>query len=145
MGFYTGRTGSLAIAGGLPVAKIKDWSLDTTVELLSTNDISSAVNTFTPGIKGATGSATLLYYRLESGDSASYQQFTAMLGKVMKTGTIQTTDRVFMDLNVGGGTSDDIQFYAYITNATVGVSTGELSTVQVQFTMDGDFVEVITA
>ena len=145
MGFYTGRTGSLAIAGGLPIAKIKDWSLDTTVELLSTNDISSAVNTFTPGTKGATGSATLLYYRLESGDSASYQQFTAMLGKVMKTGTIETTDRVFLDLNVGGGASDDIKLYAYITNATVGVSTGELSTVQVQFTMDGDFVEVITA
>ena len=144
MGFYTGRTGSLAVGGGLPLAKIKDWSLDTTVELLSTNDISSAVNTFTPGVKGATGSATLLYYRLESGDSASYQQFTAMLGKVMKTGTIQTTDRVFMDLNVGGDARDDIQFYAYITNATVGVSTGELSTVQIQFTMDGDFTEVIT-
>ena len=145
MGFYTGRTGSLAIAGGLPVAKIKDWSLDTTVELLSTNDISSAVNTFTPGTKGATGSATLLYYRLESGDSASYQQFTAMLGRVMKTGSVTTDDRVFLDLNVGGGASDDIKLYAYITNATVGVSTGELSTVQVQFTMDGDFVEVITA
>ena len=145
MGFYTGRTGSLAIAGGLPIAKIKDWSLDTTVELLSTNDISSAVNTFTPGTKGATGSATLLYYRLESGDSASYQQFTAMLGRVMKTGSVTTDDRVFLDLNVGGGASDDIKLYAYITNATVGVSTGELSTVQVQFTMDGDFVEVITA
>ena len=145
MGFYTGRTGSLSIGGGLPIAKIKDWSLDTTVELLSTNDISSSVNTFTPGVKGATGSATLLYYRLESGESASFQQFTAMLGKVMKTGTIETTDRVFMDLNVGGAAADDIQFYAYITNATVGVSTGELSTVQVQFTMDGDFLEVITA
>ena len=145
MGFYTGRTGSLAIAGGLPVAKIKDWSLDTTVELLSTNDISSSVNTFTPGVKGATGSATLLYYRLESGESASYQQFTALLGKVMKAGTVETTDRVFMELNVGGGVVDDIKFYADITNATVGVSTGELSTVQVQFTMDGDFSEVITA
>ena len=145
MGFYTGRTGSLAIEGGLPVAKIKDWSLDTTVELLATNDINSSVNTFTPGVKGATGSATLLYYRLESGDSASYQQFTAMLGKVMKTGTIATTDRVLLDLNVGGGTADDIKLYAYITNASVGVSTGELSTVQVQFTMDGDFTEVITA
>ena len=145
MGFYTGRTGSLSIGGGLPIAKIKDWSLDTTVELLATNDISSSVNTFTPGVKGATGSATLLYYRLESGESASFQQFTAMLGKVMKTGTIETTDRVFMDLNVGGAAADDIQFYAYITNATVGVSTGELSTVQVQFTMDGDFLEVITA
>jgi hypothetical protein len=50
-----------------------------------------------------------------------------------------------MELNVGGGVADDIKFYAYITNATVGVSTGELSTVQVQFTMDGDFSEVITA
>jgi hypothetical protein len=145
MGFYTGRTGSLSIGGGLPIAKIKDWSLDTTVELLATNDISSAFNTFTPGVKGATGSATLLYYRLESGESGSYQQFTAMLGKVMKTGAIETTDKVFMDLNVGGAAADDIQFYAYITNATVGVSTGELSTVQVQFTMDGDFLEVITA
>ena len=145
MGFYTGRTGSLSIGGGLPIAKIKDWSLDTTVELLATNDISSSVNTFTPGVKGATGSATLLYYRLESGESGSFQQFTAMLGKVMKTGTIETTDRVFMDLNVGGAAADDIQLYAYITNATVGVSTGELSTVQVQFTMDGDFVEVIAA
>jgi hypothetical protein len=145
MGFYTGRTGSLSIGGGLPIAKIKDWSLDTTVELLATNDISSSFNTFTPGVKGATGSATLLYYRLEGGESGSYQQFTAMLGRVMKTGTIETTDRVFMDLNVGGAAADDIQFYAYITNATVGVSTGELSTVQVQFTMDGDFVEVITA
>ena len=142
MAFYTGRTGSLSIGGGNPIAKIKDWSLDTTVELLATNDISSPFNTFTPGVKGATGSATLLYYRLESGD-ASFQQFTAMLGKVMKTGTIETTDRVFFDLNVGGAAADDIQFYAYITNATVGVSTGELSTVQVQFTMDGDFVDVI--
>ena len=146
MGFYTGRTGSLAVAGGLPVAKIKDWSLDTTVELLSTNDISSFANTFTPGVKGATGSATLLYYRLESGESASFQQFTAMLGKVMKTGAIEKdTDRVFMELNVGGDASDDIKFFAYITSASVGVSTGELSTVQIQFTMDGDFTEVISA
>ena len=115
------------------------------MELLSTNDISSGVNTFTPGVKGATGSATLLYYRLESGESASYQQFTALLGKVQKTGLVTTSDRVFMELNVGGDTSDDIKFFAYITSASVGVSTGELSTVQIQFTMDGDFTEVISA
>jgi len=57
MAFYTGRTGSLTF-DGKPVAKIRDWSLDTTVELLSTNAIDSTVNTFTPGVKGATGSAT---------------------------------------------------------------------------------------
>jgi hypothetical protein len=142
MGFYTGRTGSL-VFGGKPVAKIRDWSLDTTVELLSTNTIDSAVNTFTPGIKGATGSATLMYYRLESGESASFTQFTALLGKIMKGGAVTESDRVLLQLNVGGSVADNIDFNAYITSAQVTASTGELSIVPIQFTMDGDFTDVI--
>jgi hypothetical protein len=70
MGFYTGRTGSLTF-DGKNVAKIRDWSVETTLELLPTNTIDSRVNTFTPGVKGATGSATLMYYRLEAGESAT--------------------------------------------------------------------------
>jgi hypothetical protein len=143
MGFFTGRTGSL-IFDSKPVAKIRDWSLETTVELLSTNTIDSAVNTFTPGIKGATGSATLMYYRLESGESATNTQFTALLSKIMKGGAIGTTDRVYLELNVGGDAADDIKLNAYITSAQVSVSTGELSVVPIQFTMDGDFSEVVT-
>lgn len=143
MGFYTGRSGSL-VFNGKPVAKIRDWSLDTTVELLSTNSIDSAVNTFTPGAKGATGSATLMYYRLESGESATLTQFTDLLTKIMRTGAVAETDRVLLELNVGGGAADDIRFNAYITSAQVSVSTGELSVVPIQFTMDGDFIEVIS-
>lgn len=139
MGFYTGRTGSL-VFNSKPVAKIRDWSLDTTVELLSTNTIDSVTNTFTPGVKGATGSATLVYYRLETGESASYTQFTALLSKIHKTGAITESDRVLLTLNVGGGASDDIRFYAYITAASVSVATGELSVVPIQFTVDGDFL-----
>jgi hypothetical protein len=142
MGFYTGRTGSL-VFGGKPVAKIRDWSVETTVELLSTNTIDSAVNTFTPGVKGATGSATLMYYRLETGESATLNEFTTLLSKVMKTGAIDETDRVFLELNVGGADADDIKFNAYITSAQLAVSTGELSVVPIQFTMDGDFTEVV--
>lgn len=142
MGFYTGRTGSL-VFGGKPVAKIRDWSVETTVELLSTNTIDSAVNTFTPGVKGATGSATLMYYRLNYGESAILNEFTTLLSKVMKTGTIDETDRVFLELNVGGADADDIKFNAYITSAQISVSTGELSVVPIQFTMDGDFIEVV--
>jgi hypothetical protein len=142
MGFYTGRTGSLAF-GGKPIAKIRDWSVETTVELLSTNAIDSAVNTFTPGVKGATGSATLMYYRLESGESAGFTQFTALLSKIMKGGAAEPADRVLLELNVGGATADDIMFNAYITSAQVSVSTGELSVVPIQFTMDGDFIDVV--
>lgn len=144
MGFFTGRTGSL-VYGGKPVAKIRDWSLDTSLELLSTNSIDSAVNTFTPGVKSATGSATLLYYRLEAGESATYQQFTALLNQIMRGGAITESHRVLLELNVGGGVKDDIRFNAYITNAQISVSTGELSVVPIQFTMDGDFIDVVQA
>jgi len=143
MGFFTGQTGSL-VFNGKPIAKIRDWSLDTTVELLSTNTIDSSVNTFAPGVKGATGSATLMYYKLESGESATLNQFTTLLTKIMKQGAISAADRVLLELNVGGNTADDIKFNAYITSAQVSVSTGELSVVPIQFTMDGDFTEVIS-
>jgi hypothetical protein len=145
MAFFTGRTGSL-VFNGKPVAKIRDWSLDTTVELLSTNSIDSIANTFTPGVKGATGSATLIYYRLEAGESATLTQFTELLSNIMRLGAITESQRVFLDLNVGGGAgpTDDIRLNAYITSAQVGVSTGELTIVPIQFTMDGDFVDVIS-
>lgn len=144
MGFFTGRTGHV-VFNSKKVAKIRDWSLETTVELLSTNAIDSTFNTFTPGVKGATGSATLMYYRLESGESATFTQFTDLLTKIMKKGTISTSDRVLLELNVGGDTKDDIKFNAYITSAQVSASTGELSVVPIQFTMDGDFSDVILA
>ncbi len=143
MAFFTGRSGSL-VFGGKPVAKIRDWSVESTLELLSTNTIDSTSNTFTPGVKGATGSATLMYYRLESGESASLTEFTALLSKIHKTGSIETSDRVFMELNVGTGSSDDIKFNAYITSASISVSTGELSVVPINFTVDGDFSEVVS-
>ena len=142
MGFFTGRSGSL-VFNGKPVAKIRDWSVETTLELLSTNSIDSTVNTFTPGVKGATGSATLMYYKLEAGESATKTEFTQLLNKIMRLGTISENQRVFLVLNVGGGADDDIKFDAYITSAQVSVSTGELSVVPIQFTMDGDFNQVI--
>lgn len=144
MAFYTGRTGSLTF-GGKSVAKIRDWSLETSVELLSTSAIDSVVSTYTPGVKSASGSATLMYYRLEPGESATKAQFTDLLSRIMKTGAINDTDRVLLELNAGGDARDDIQFYAFITSAQVSVSTGELSVIPIQFTMDGDFIDSITA
>jgi hypothetical protein len=143
MAFFTGRSGSL-VFNGKPVAKIRDWSVESTLELLSTNTIDSTSNTFTPGVKGATGSATLMYYRLESGESGSLTEFTALLSKIHKVGSIETSDRVSMELNVGAGDSDDIKFNAYITSASISVSTGELSVVPINFTVDGDFTEAIS-
>jgi hypothetical protein len=122
------------------VAKIRDWSVETNVELLSTNAIDSVTNTYTPGVKSATGSATLIYYRLEAGERKFFHEFSDALQGLMRTGAITENHRVRLRLNVGAGADNDIVFDAYITSAQVGVSTGELSIIPIQFTMDGDFV-----
>ncbi len=159
MAFFTGRSGSLSFGTTTstapsdsltaptnirPVAKIRDWTLDTTVELISTNSIDSGVNTFTPGVKGATGSASLIYYRLEANEANTFYGFNNLISDSLhKKGLITESDRVFLSLNVGGSGTDDIKLWAYITSVGVAASTGELSMVPIQFTMDGDFVETI--
>ena len=153
MAFYTGRKGSLTILDGTndlkTVAKIRDWSIETTLELLSTNDISSTANTFVPGVSGATGSATLIYYKVPTADNATFTEFTVLLNKIMKKRfpdesprPVETTDKVRLVLNAGSA-KDDIICDVYITSASISVSTGELSVVPINFTVDGGFVETI--
>jgi len=143
MAYFTGRTGSITV-GSNNMAKLRDWSLETTVELLSTNVIGDFSNTFVPGFKGATGSATLLYYRTEAEDGSDIQ-FTTLLNKVHKVGAITEADKVELILNVGTNVKDDVKFNAYITSASISVSTAELTVVPINFTVDGDFTEFINA
>ena len=146
MAFFSGRTGSL-VYNTKPVAKIRDWSIEATLELISTNTIDSGVNTFTPGVKGATGSATLMYYRLEDGESSEFAEFTELLGNIIKIGKIEQP--VTLELNVAGDNgfsltdNNDLKFDAYITSASISVSTGELTVVPINFTVNGDFKRVI--
>jgi hypothetical protein len=139
MGFYTGCTGSLVYLGK-PVAKVRDWSLETSLNMLETTVLGDCTNTYQPGVKNSTGSATLMYYRLESGESTTFTEFTALLAKIQKVGSVTAADRVQLTLRVGPNSNDDIVFNAYITSAQVSISTNELVTVPIQFTIDGDFV-----
>jgi hypothetical protein len=159
MGFYTGRSGKLFLSSILTTApnpsetqsvlKIRDWSLETTLELLETTTIDTAVKRYTPGMVSSTGSATVMYYRTEAGDVGV--QFDQLLSKVMKTSNdgVTESDRVGMVLRAGAqpgagvDVKDDIAFNAYITSAGITVGTGELTSVSLQFTVDGAFLELI--
>ena len=164
MAFYTGRTGALyLIAAGTSdpspadadkALKLRDWTLETTLELLETTTIDTAVKSFTPGAVSSTGSATVLYYRREGTTSTEPGvQFDQFLNKVMKTSTAGVTesDRVGIILRVGatpgsgGDIKDDIAFNAYITSASMQANTGELTSVAIQFTVDGAFREIVQA
>lgn len=164
MAFYTGRTGALFMGsdGSAGVAfgshqqalKLRDWSLETSLELLETTTVDTAVKSYTPGAVSSTGSATILYYRREGTTSTEPGiQFDQFLNKIMKTSTAGVTesDRVMIALRAGTqpgsgvDIKDDVRFFAYITNASIQVSTGELTSVGIQFTVDGPFEETIDA
>lgn len=161
MGFYTGRSGKIFLyddgaidptpSSATSVLKIRDWSIDTTLELLETTTIDTAVKSYTPGMVSSTGSATVMYYRKDGADVGV--QFDQLLNKIMKTSNVGvgTGDRVGLALRAGAqagvGTDikDDISFNAYITSASITVGTGELTSVAIQFTVDGPFLEIINA
>ncbi len=147
-------TGGVTPAAADKALKLRDWSLETSLELLETTTVDTAVKSYTPGAVSSTGSATVLYYRREGTTSTEPGvQFDQFLNKVMKTSTVGVTDsdRVTMVLRAGqeaGAASDvkdDIAFNAFITNASIQVSTGELTSVAIQFTVDGPFRELIDA
>ena len=162
MAFYTGRSGALFLttvgtgdvtpAASEQALKLRDWSLETSLELLETTTLDSAVKSYTPGIVSSTGSATVLYYRKEATDTGV--QFNNFLDKIMKTSStgVTTSDGVGMVLRVAAVTNtngvdikDDIAFNAFITSASLQVSTGELSSVAINFTVDGPFRELVDA
>ena len=164
MAFYTGRTGALFLTAAASgeyspnnteqALKLRDWSLETSLELLETTTVDTAVKSYTPGAVSSTGSATVLYYRREGTTSTEPGvQFDQFLSRIMKTSTAGVTesDRVGIVLRVGNTPGvgqdfkDDIIFNAYITSASMQVSTGELSSVAIQFTVDGPFRELIDA
>ena len=165
MAFYTGRSGALfltsASSGNPPTditptaseqaLKLRDWSLETSLELLETTTLDSAVKSYTPGIVSSTGSATVLYYRRENDTGV---QFDSFLSKLMKTTVegVTEADKVGIVLRVAAVTNtngvdikDDIAFNAFITSASLQVSTGELSAVSINFTVDGPFRELVDA
>ena len=135
------------------MAKIRDWSIETTVELISTNTVDSRFNSFVPGVAGATGSATVMYYR-DTGENnnANKQDFTHFIGRIMKTDDngVSTDDFINFELRVDNTpldatNTDIIKCKGYITSMGIQVSTGEVTTIPVSFTVsEGDDGKLFT-
>jgi len=134
MPFYTGRTGKLKI-GTNQVSKVRNWTLDTSVNMLDTTALGDTANTFTPGLSSATGSATLSYY---NGDTTDV---TDLLTRIAKTGAVTDADVAALTFEVGPD-----QYFtanAFINSASITSSTDELTTVSFNFTINGALTAVV--
>jgi hypothetical protein len=136
--YYTGRDGRLLI-GGTEQAKVTNWSLTGSLEVLETTTLTDQQRSYVPGVQEFSGSATLLYYN----DGTGRNDAATALKKILKVGGVASTDTVDMRLRlVEGNTNHDIRLTAYITSATYGASVGEVSSAQISFQGTGALTEV---
>jgi len=128
---YTGRDGVMQLAG-TTLAKVVNFSLSANLETLETTTLSENIRSYTPGISGYSGSATLLYYK----DDSNAINTSNLLNKLYKTGTtgVSSSDTVELTFRwVDGTDNNDIKLTAYITSASIGAATGDIVRAEIAF------------
>ena len=128
---YSGRDGVMQLAG-TTLAKVVNFSLSANLETLETTTLSENIRSYTPGISGYSGSATLLYYK----DDSNAINTSNLLNKLYKTGTtgVSSSDTVELTFRwVDGTDNNDIKLTAYITSASIGAATGDIVRAEIAF------------
>ena len=125
MAVFSGKDGSMRWAGGT-VARVRNWSVQTTLDILETTDLGDDARQYVPGLKSATGSASIFYHD----DNTS---LSTLLDNCINTGTPTSAS---LDLRWG---DKRLAFTAYVTSVSITCNTGEVMSADVNFTMTGDY------
>ena len=128
---YTGRDGVMQVSGST-LAKVVSFSVQSNLETLETTTLGDNIRSYSPGILGYTGSATLLYYKEDDGSINT----STLLNKLVKTGTAGVSSNDTVDLTfrwVDGTDNNDIKMTAYVTSASIGAATADLARAEISF------------
>jgi hypothetical protein len=128
MAVFSGKDGSMKWEGG-SVARVRNWSVQSTLDTLETTDLGDDSREYVPGLKSATGSATIFYHDDDN-------SLRTLLNNCINTGTPASA---LLDLNWG---TKRLEFRAYVTSASITCSTGEVMSAEVNFTMTGNYTVV---
>ena len=137
---YTGRDGVMQLSG-TTLAKVVSFSLQASLETLETTTLNEHLRSYSPGISGYSGSATLLYYKEDDGTFNT----TNLLNKLYKTGTsgVSSSDTVELTFRwIDGTDNNDIKLTAYITSASIGAATGDIVRAEIAFQGTGALATV---
>ena len=137
---YTGRDGVLQL-GGTTLAKVVNFQVSSNLETLETTTLNEHIRSYSPGVVGYSGSATLLYYKDGSGNINT----TNVLNKLYKTGTSGVSSSDTVDLTfrwIDGTDNNDIKMTAYITSASIGAATGDIVRAEIAFQGTGQLSTV---
>ena len=125
MGVLTGSDGQLKFNNSV-VGKCREWSLSVQKDSLEDTSIGSYDKTYVEGLRGTSGSATVLY-------DPSNRTAAALLNSIF--GNEQTSDTVDFVFNRQEGTS--ISCNAFVTSISPSVSVGAVQAVSISFQVSG--------
>ena len=129
MTVLTGADGQL-FYGNDPFSKCRDWSITITKDAYEDTCLGSFDRTYVEGLRGTTGSATLLY---DPNNSVANNFLNSILedSNHTKELTFKLNRR---NLGNGGGA---FIVYGFITNVSPSVSVGDVQAVSVSFQVSG--------
>ena len=137
---YSGRDGVLQLSG-TALAKVVSFSVQSNLETLETTALNEHIRSYSPGVVGYSGSATLLYYK----DADGNVNTTNLLSKLYRTGTdgVSSDDTVELTFRwIDGDVNNDITLTAYITSASIGAATGDIVRAEISFQGTGALTTV---
>jgi hypothetical protein len=139
------------------IAKVRSWTFNSSSEVVETTALGDAVKTFAPSITSGEGSATLMFYEDDRSSNIEANRQKDAFEVVDVLFPRGTPPRVILNLAIDGsvaGNYGDVGgaalwktnflFNAYITGASIGVSYGEVVTIDTSFTIDGPLLDVPT-
>jgi len=137
---YTGRDGAL-IVSNVTVAKVVSFQVTANLETLETTVLSDNLRSYTPGVVGYSGSATLLYYKDDSGN-INTAKILNRLFRAGPAGVVSTDDVDLVFRWVDGADNNDIRMTAWITSASIGAATGDIVRAEIAFQGTGALTTV---
>ena len=126
MAVKTGSTAELRFQGAA-IAKVRDVSLKIVRYALETTGIGQKDRTYAYGVRGTTGTGTLLY-------DATNSATTATMNRLLNDSESTDTIAMVLDTSLAEGT---LQGDALITQAGVSVSVGSVVSVPISFSFSG--------
>ena len=124
MAVLTGADGRL-MYGVQPIAKCRDWTISVAKDALETTCLASDDRTYVEGLRGTTGSATLLY---DPTESSANDLLNSIFGN-------DSFDTLRFVLNKADGSTFECN--GFLTSVSPSVSTGAVSAVSVNFQVSG--------
>lgn len=137
---YTGRDGRMEVDGET-IAKVVNFQLAANVDMLETSTLDENLRTYTPGLTGYAGSASLLYYK----DSSNQYNTKLLLQKLYKSNNLGVTAVHTVKLTfkwLDGADTRKIELNAYVNSANIGAATGEIVRADITFTGTGQLLDV---